>query len=39
MPADFSMNWSDTFIEFLLGKIELDDKDIYRYFIGQKHFK
>ena len=39
MPADFSMNWSDTFIEFLLGKIELQDKDIYRYFIGQKHFK
>ena len=39
MPADFSMNWSDTFIEFLLGKIELEDKDIYRYFIGQKHFK
>ena len=38
-PADFSMNWSDTFIEFLLGKIELDDKDIYRYFIGQKHLK
>lgn len=38
-PADFSMNWSDTFIEFLLGKIELEDKDIYRYFIGQKHLK
>lgn len=38
-PSDFSMNWSDSFIEFLLGKIELEDKDIYRYFIGQKHFK
>lgn len=38
-PADFSMSMSDTFIEFLLGKIELQDKDIYRYFIGQKHFK
>ena len=37
--SDFSMNWSDSFIEFLLGKIELEDKDIYRYFIGQKHFK
>ena len=38
-PADFSMNWDDTFIEFLLGKIELDDKDIYRYFLNKKHFK
>lgn len=37
--ADFSMNLSDTFYEFLLGKVDLGDRDIYRYFGGQKKFE
>lgn len=37
-PTDFSMNLSDQFIEFLLGRINFTDKDIYRYFIGQQTF-
>lgn len=38
-PTDFSMNLSDQFIEFLLGRINFTDKDIYRYFIGQQKFE
>ena len=38
-PADFSMNLSEQFFEFLLGKITFTDKDIYKYFIGQQKFK
>lgn len=37
-PADFSMNLSDQFMEFLLGKSMLNNKDIYRYFIGQQKY-
>lgn len=37
-PANFSMNMSEQFFEFLLGKVDLGDKDIYRYFGGQQKF-
>ena len=38
-PADFSMNLSEQFFDFLLGKITFTDKDIYKYFIGQQKYK
>lgn len=38
-PADFTMNLSEQFFEFLMGRIEFQDKDIYRYFIGQQKYK
>lgn len=37
-PADFSMNMSDEFLKFLTGKLDLDGKDIYQYFIGQQKY-
>lgn len=37
-PTDFSMNLTDEFFNFLNGKIEFEDKDIYRYFLGQQQF-
>lgn len=36
--TDFSMNLTDEFFNFLNGKIEFEDKDIYRYFLGQQEF-
>lgn len=38
-PADFTMNLSDNFIEFLLGRIDFTDKSIYRYFLGQQKYE
>lgn len=38
-PADFSMNLSDEFLMFLLGSIDIEGKDIYKYFKGQRQFK
>lgn len=37
--ADFSMKLSDTFFEFLLGKIDFQDKSIYSYFFEKQHFE
>ena len=36
--TNFSMNMTDDFFNFLFGKIEFEDKDIYNYFIGQQQF-
>lgn len=38
-PADFSMNLDADFFDFLCGRIEFENKDIYQYFIGQTEFK
>lgn len=38
-PADFSMKLDDQFFDFLVGKIEFENKDIYQYFLGQMEFK
>lgn len=38
-PADFSMNLDADFFDFLCGRIEFENKDIYQYFIGQMEFK
>lgn len=37
-PADFSMNLSEDFFNFLYGRIEFEDKDIYEYFLGQEKY-
>lgn len=37
-PADFSMNLDEDFFDFLCGRIEFENKDIYTYFIGQTQF-
>lgn len=37
--ADFSMKLSDTFFEFLLGKIDFEDKSIYDYFFEKNHYE
>lgn len=38
-PADFTMNMADNFLDFLSGKINLQDRDIYKYFTGSKGYK
>lgn len=38
-PADFSMKLDSEFFNFLVGKIEFENKDIYQYFLGQMEFK
>ena len=38
-PADFSMKLDEQFFDFLVGKIEFENKDIYQYFLGQMEFK
>lgn len=37
-PADFSMSMDETFFDFLLGRIEFENKDIYQYFLGQEEY-
>ena len=36
--ADFSMNLSKDFFDFLFGRIEFTDKNIYDYFLGQDEY-
>ena len=38
-PADFSMCLSDDFFDFLYGRIEFEDKNIYDYFFGQEKYE
>lgn len=38
-PTDFTMSLSDNFLDFLCGRINLQDRDIYKYFIGSKGYK
>ena len=37
--ADFSMCLSDDFFNFLYGRIEFEDKNIYDYFFGQEKYE
>ena len=37
-PSDFSMCLSDDFFDFLYGRIEFEDKNIYDYFFGQEKY-